>query len=122
MVIKYRNWFIVTFLLSITFYFLLIIYLAFVIRALEVTPSPEESPLSQNPTVRRGIVWLIGMTAFTLHITSHYLLAKAKGYSGLLGVGAAGLGPFGLAVLFLLKDKAKGAATASPIESLPPQA
>jgi len=65
-----------------------------------------ESPPGYIFFISKYLLIPVGLLAYGLYAWSHYLLAKAKGYSGWL-IGLAAINTIGLAIIFLLPDKMK---------------
>lgn len=97
MVIHYRNQFLKVFGLSILLFLIVIIYLLTI--ELQIENGLYNKIIFQ-------IIWIVGVVAWILYVWSHYLLAKAKGYSAWLTLLAL-INTIGLAILFLLPDKRK---------------
>ncbi len=107
MVIAYRNKFIKVFAASlIVFGLVLIVFVWGLNTAYEITGGNSDNPIGLIRLTYTLIAILI-MVGETLYIYSHYLLAKAKGYSGWLALLGLLSSFIGLAIIFLLPDKRK---------------
>lgn len=105
MVIHYRDKF-----LKIFGLFILGVILLIVLNTLiRVNLDPNSPDFVNNLILVPKLTWILTpvvIVTYILYFWSHYLLAKAKGYSAwftLLGL----INIFGLIILFLLPDKAK---------------
>ena len=107
MVIPYRNKFIKVFLSSLA---PLVVITVFIISIYNLTTSdsvePDRDYLSFIIVFSKYILPIIVFIAYGLYVWSHYLLAKAKGYSGWL-ILLALIPTFGLAIIALLPDRRK---------------
>ncbi|HBQ51003.1 TPA: hypothetical protein DD690_03410 [Candidatus Daviesbacteria bacterium] len=96
MVIYYRNKFLEVFGVSMLLFIFIIGWIIFLL-----------SNVDNLFWVGMGkLMPAIGIIAYGLYIWSHYLLAKAKGYSGWLTLLAL-INTIGLAIIFLLPDRRK---------------
>lgn len=100
MVVRYRSKFWKVFGLTMLLSILAAILMFRVIYLIGKNPDPEAA------WILIAIGLLLAILANVFYFWSHYLLAKAKGYSGwltLLGL----INLFGLLILFILPDKRK---------------
>ncbi|MDP3733018.1 MAG: hypothetical protein Q8Q91_00610 [Candidatus Daviesbacteria bacterium] len=96
MIIYYRNKFLEVFGLSILLFIFIIGWMIFLLSNVDNLFLIEIGKLMP----------VIGIIVYGLYVWSHYLLAKAKGYSGWLTLLAL-ISMIGLAIIFLLPDRRK---------------
>ncbi len=118
MVVSYKNKFIKVFLISLLLGLVSLTGLVWIIRSIYSATSNVANSNSTDLILNSRFLILFGLiflVAEGLYIYSHYLLAKAKGYSAwltLLGL----LNSFiGLAIIFFLPDKRKDNSTIASV-------
>jgi len=104
MVVSYRNKFIKVFLSSLLLFVLPLI--PFLFLYIYGPNSSIEPILEYVISITKYIFPILIILAYGLYTWSHYLLAKAKGYSGWLTLLAL-INTIGLAIIFLLPDRRK---------------
>lgn len=103
MVISYKNKFLKVFLSSLALFILIIIFL---ISVYNLTTNESVKEIPDYILFISKVLPILVIVAYGLYIWSHYLLAKAKGYSGWFTLLAL-INTIGLAIIFLLPDKRK---------------